>query len=473
MGTTALLRLFSAITLASLAAACSTLTPEFLRPDVPIPPTFTTKSTTAEPSIAPEWWRAFRSATLNRLVAEANSDNTDIAAAVHRIDQSRALLRIAGASLFPAIDAGANTTFTRTKARGSSAVHDRDLGAEITLAYDFDIFGGNRAGVASAEAIVISRYYDRDAVELAIQSEVAIAYMNMLLARERLRISDDTIRNFADVLRIADARLEAGAATSLDVTQQRSALATARAGRAIFVEQVRNAEHALAVLLGDAAGTVSANGTGIAALKVPRVDTGQPAAILYRRPDIRRTEAQLIAANADIGVARAALFPSLSLDLSAAIARDPVTTTLSAGSSLLAPIFQGGRLRAGVALSEAEKAELVEVYRKAVLVALQEVEDALAAIRSAQQRVAELNIALNEARTAYRLSRERYEAGAIDFQTLLDAQRTLFNSEDSLVFARYDRLIATVELIRALGGGGISALPANETTGGQTAKVAG
>ena len=206
---------------------------------------------------------------------------------------------------------------------------------------------------------------------------------------------------------------------------------------------------------------------------MPRIDTGQPAAILYRRPDIRRTEAQLIAANADIGVARAALFPSLSLDLSAAIARDPVTTTLSAGSSLLAPIFQGGRLRAGVALSEAEKAELVEVYRKAVLVALQEVEDALAAIRSAQQRVAELNIALNEARTAYRLSRERYEAGAIDFQTLLDAQRTLFNSEDSLVFARYDRLIATVELIRALGGGGISALPANGTTNGQTAKVAG
>ena len=142
--------------------------------------------------------------------------------------------------------------------------------------------------MASARAIVVSRYYDRDAVELAIQSEVAIAYMNMLLARERLRISDDTIRNFEEVLRIADARLEAGAATSLDVTQQRSALATARAGRALFVEQVSNAENALAVLLGDAAGTVRANGTGIAALKVPKIDTGQPAAILYRRPDIRR-----------------------------------------------------------------------------------------------------------------------------------------------------------------------------------------
>jgi NodT family efflux transporter outer membrane factor (OMF) lipoprotein len=471
VGSTALLRLFTATLLASLAGACS-LTPEYLRPDVPTPATFSSKSTSPEPSIAPAWWRAFRSQTLNRLVAEANSDNTDIAAALRRIDQSRAQLRIAGASLFPSIDASGSANFSRTKIRGSSPTHDFDRSAEISLAYDFDIFGGNRAGVASARAIVVSRYYDHDAVQLAIQSEVAIAYMNMLLARERLRISDDTITNFEEVLRIADARLEAGAATSLDVTQQRSALATARAGRALFVQQVNNAENALAVLLGDAAGTVHANGTGIAALKVPRIDPGQPAAILYRRPDIKRVEAELIAANADIGVARAALFPSLTLDLSAAISANPVTTVLNAGSSLLAPIFQGGRLRAGVALSEAEKAEIVEIYRKTVLVALQEVEDALAAIRSAQRRVSELNTALNEARTAYRLSRERYEAGAIDFQTLLDAQRTLFNAEDSLVFARYDRLIAAVELIRALGGGGVDP-PVEDKTSEGVAKVAG
>ena len=457
--------------LAVQLGACS-LTPEYFRPDVPVPLKFTSQSTRHEPSIAPQWWRVFRSQTLNRLVAEANNDNTDIAAALRRIDQSRAQLKIAGASLLPSIDASGGINFQRTNARGSPTRHDFGRSAEISLAHDFDIFGGNRAGVASARAIVVSRYYDRDDVELAIQSEVAIAYMNMLLARERLRISDETIKIFEEVLRIADAQLEAGAATSLDVTQQRSALATARAGRALFVEQVTNAENALAVLLGDAAGSVRANGTGIAALKVPRIDTGQPAAILYRRPDVRRVEAQLIAANADIGVARAALFPSLTLDLSAAISADPVTTVLNAGSSLLAPIFQGGRLRAGVELSEAEKAELVEIYRKTVLVALQEVEDALAAIRSAQRRAAELNTALNEARTAYRLSRERYEAGAIDFQTLLDAQRTLFNAEDSLVFARYDRLIAAVELIRALGGGGVTAPEGDASTEG-TAKVAG
>jgi NodT family efflux transporter outer membrane factor (OMF) lipoprotein len=277
--------------------------------------------------------------------------------------------------------------------------------------------------------------------------------MSLLLARERLRIARETIGNFEEVLRIAQARFEAGAATTLDISQQRSALATARAASAEFLEQVRNAENALAVLVGDAAGTLKVNGSGLSALRVPRIGTGQPAALLYRRPDVRRAEADLIAANADIGVARAALFPSLGLDLDAAIANNPVTTTISLGSSLLAPIFQGGRLRAGVRLSEARKAELVEVYRKTVLVALQEVEDALAAVRAAQQRIAALGTALEEARNAYRLSRIQYEAGAIDFQTLLDAQRTLFNAEEDLAFARFDRLVAAVELVRALGGG--------------------
>jgi multidrug efflux system outer membrane protein len=438
--------------IAAFAAGCS-LTPDYFRPDVPVPRTFTTKSTAAAPTIDLEWWRAFRNRTLTRLVTEANADNTDIAAAVRRVEQARASFRIARASLFPAIEATGNAAITRTNPRGEAATTTRTYRAGAALDFDLDIFGGNRAATASARADVASRHFDRESVELAIQSEVAITYMSLLLARERLRIARETIGNFEEVLRIAQARFEAGAATTLDISQQRSALATARAASAEFLEQVRNAENALAVLVGDAAGTLKVNGSGLSALRVPRIGTGQPAALLYRRPDVRRAEADLIAANADIGVARAALFPSLGLDLDAAIANNPVTTTISLGSSLLAPIFQGGRLRAGVRLSEARKAELVEVYRKTVLVALQEVEDALAAVRAAQQRIAALGTALEEARNAYRLSRIQYEAGAIDFQTLLDAQRTLFNAEEDLAFARFDRLVAAVELVRALGGG--------------------
>lgn len=447
------LRKFAAsLVVATLAAGCS-LTPEYVRPDTPVPNSFTAKSKVAEPNIDPQWWRAFRNRTLNRLVAEANEDNTDIAAAIRRVEQARANFRIARSALFPAIDATGNTAITRTKVEGLRADTRRTSRAAGTLDWDLDIFGGNRAATAAARADVASRHFDRESIELTIQSEVALAYINVLLARERLRIADETIGNFNEVLRIAQARFEAGAATTLDVAQQSSALATARAARAVFVEQVRNGENALAVLVGDAAGTMRVNGSGLSALRVPGISTGKPAALLYRRPDIRRAEADLIAANADIGVARAALFPSLALDLEAAVATDPVTTTISLGSNLLAPIFQGGRLRAGVRLSEARMAELVEIYRKTVLVGLQEVEDALAAIRSARQRAFSLSTALNEARSAYRLSRIQYEAGAIDFQTLLDAQRTLFEAEDNLAFARFDRLVAAVELMRALGGG--------------------
>jgi NodT family efflux transporter outer membrane factor (OMF) lipoprotein len=448
-------KLAVSIVVAACTAGCN-LTPEYLRPAVPVPPTFTAKSAAAVPNLDPEWWRIFRSRTLNGLVTEANADNTDIAAAFRRVQQARASFKIARSALFPAIEAEGNAFIRRTNPEGAPATTDEVLDAAARLDYEVDLFGGNRAATASARADLVSRHFDREDIELFIQAEVARTYISLLLARERLRISVETIGNFSEILRIAERRFEAGAATALDVSQQKSELSSARADRALFVEQVRNAENALAVLLGDAAGTLKVDGTGLASLRVPKIALGQPAALLYRRADIRRAEADLIAANADIGAARAALFPSLNLNLEAAITNTPVTTTTTIiGSSLLAPIFQGGRLRANVRLTEARKAELVETYRKTVLVALQEVEDALAAVRSAGQRVTNLSTALQEARNAFRLSRIQYEAGAIDFSTLLDAQRTLFLAEDDLAIARFDRLIAAVELVRALGGGWI------------------
>jgi outer membrane protein, multidrug efflux system len=452
MSAASLTRLVPGILVAVFAASCS-LTPDYVRPDTPVPAAFTAKSSASVPNIDPEWWRIFSNRTLNRLIAEANVDNTDTAAAVHRIEQARASYRIARSSLFPFIDAMADAAFTYTNARNAPARTETTLSAGASLDYDLDIFGGNRAETQAARADIASRQFDREMIELAIQAEVAATYTALLLARERLRISVNTIRNFEEILRVAEARFEAGATTTLDVSRQKSELASARASRAVLLEDMRNAENALAVLLGDAAGTLKVNGSGLANLSAPKITPGQPVALLYRRPDVRRAEADLIAANADIGVARAALFPSLSLNLDAAVANNPVTTTLSLSSSLLAPIFQGGRLKAGVRLSEARKAELVEIYRKTFLVALREVEDALAAIRSARQRVFELTIALQEARSAYGFSRTQYEAGTIDFQTLLDAQRTLLNAEDSLALAHFDRLIVAVELIRALGGG--------------------
>jgi multidrug efflux system outer membrane protein len=438
----------SAVLAACFLAGCS-LTPDYIRPETPVPATFTTKSSAQLPNIAMEWWRAFGNRTLNDLVAEANLDNTDSAAAVHRIEQARASYRIARSSRFPFIGITADAALVRHSRDGSEKAFE----AVASLEHDLDVFGGNRAATKAARANLAGRIFDYEAIKLAIQADVATNYAALLLARDRLRISARTISNSERILEIADARFEVGAISILDVVRQRSELALVRASQAVLVEDMRNAENALAVLLGDAAGTLNLAGAGLAALKVPAIRPGTPAALLYRRPDVRRAEADLIAANADIGVARAALFPSLGLNLEAALESDPVATSISIGSSLLAPIFQGGRLRAGVRLSEARKAELVEAYRSTLLIALREVEDALAAVRSARQRYSDLAISLKEARTAYDQSRTRYEAGTIDFQTVLDAQRTLFDAEDGLAVARYDRVIAALQLIRALGGG--------------------
>jgi multidrug efflux system outer membrane protein len=437
---------------ASFTAGCS-LTPDYFRPELPVPPTYTARSATSEPAIDPEWWRLFRNRTLTRLITEANVDNTDIAAAIARVRQARANFRIARSALFPQIDSTGNLAHTHTEVKGAPDTTHTAWRVAGALDWDLDIFGGNRAATAAARADVAASQFDREAVELATQAEVASTYIAMLLARERLRISGDTVTNFIDVLKIAEARFKAGAGSQLDVSQQKSALATVRAARALLEEDVQNAENAIAVLIGDPAGTLELAGRGLSAMRAPTIRPGQPIALLARRPDVRRAEADLIAANADIGVARAALFPNLSLNVDAAIASDPLTKTISIGSTLLAPIFHGGRLRAGVKLSEARKAELVEAYRKTYLVALREVEDALAAVRSAQQRVAQFSTALEEARNAYRLQRIQYEAGAIDFQTLLDAQRTLFDADENLAVSRFDRLTAAVALIQALGGG--------------------
>jgi NodT family efflux transporter outer membrane factor (OMF) lipoprotein len=454
MGSTQAEAIVCALAAALILAGCS-LTPEHVRPSVAVPSAFSDGEVSAEASIAAHWWRAFGNATLSSLVEEANVANSDRAAAFHRAEQAKASYQIAGAALFPSIDVTADAAAIRDSQKGV----ERSFSGAALLAHDLDLFGGNRAATRSARATLAGRIFDYEAIKLSVQADVAVHYATLLLARDRLRISSRTLSNAEDILSVAETQFEAGATTMLDVVRQRSELALVRAARAVLTKDERVAENALAVLIGDAAGTVKPAGTGLAALRVPEVSPGVPAALIYRRPDVRRAEADLIAANADIGVARAALFPSLSLNLEAAFESDPVTTSLSIGSALLAPVFHGGRLRAGVRLSEARKAELVEDYKTTLLGALREVEDALAAVSSARRRFVDLAISVRESRNAYRQSRVRYEAGTDDFQSVLDAQRTLFEAEDSLALAHYERVIAAVQLIKALGGGWSEAKP--------------
>lgn len=412
---------------------------------------------TGTTKMARSWWESFGDPELNRLMAIALDENMDIRAALHRVEQSRAGMKIAGASLLPAASASADAGRTRTDPASGRTTTRNSIGAGIGINYELDLFGANRANVEGAEARYAGSQYDRDAVALVVMGDVAGTYFNLLNARQRLSIADTNLKNAREVLNIIQARYDAGTVSALDLAQQQASLAASEAARATTLQNVSIAENALAVLLGQVPQTLAVPGDSLTAITVPAVDPGQPSSLLERRPDIRKSEMELYAANADIGVARAAYFPTITIGLNGSIAStgfgDPASTVLGLASALTAPIFQGGRIEGGVEQATARQKELIENYRKTVLVSLREVEDALTAEKTAERREKLLEQAVAESRKAYSYARQQYDAGIIDFQALLETQNTLLSSEDSYAQARNDRLQAAIDLFKALGGG--------------------
>lgn len=451
-----ILKATAALAVVLTLSACS-VGEDYQRPAVNAPAAFSQGRGVPADQIAQDWWKSFGSTELNGLIDKAVADNTDISAAIARIEQARAQLKIAGADLLPSVDANVDAGRSRNNPASGRTTTSTNLGAGLSVNYEVDLFGRNRATRDSARASLDAARFDKEAVNLLVMGEVARTYFTLVNGYERLKIADDTLRNARELLNIVEARLDAGAASSVDVAQQRAALATTEAQRATIVRGIATAENALAVLVGEPAQTVKVRGRSLAMLNIPAISPGQPSRLLERRPDIRTAEQNLVAANANITAARAALFPSLNLGLGASIASggfgDPTSTVINALAGLTAPIFQGGRLEGGVEQATARQKELLAAYRKAILVSFQEVEDALAGITATQNREKLLATASREASRAYQLSRELYDAGATDFQTLLDVQRDELSAKDSYSQSRSERLTTAVDLYLALGGG--------------------
>jgi NodT family efflux transporter outer membrane factor (OMF) lipoprotein len=429
--------------------ACN-LVPDFQRPGVETPAQWHDASIAAQKSaVDPQWWQAFGSAELNRLITEALAYNNDLAAARQRVEQAKAQAKIAGANLWPSLGLQGDFTDTRNKIGDSQ----KETG-QFTVAYEVDLWGANRARRDAGSARLLSSVFTRDALQLVVMSNVGQAYFNLLALAERKRIASEFLENVANVLAIVEARYQAGAVSALDVAQQQTELATARASLDLLIQQYTLAENALAILLGHPPQAVSFNAERFFDMVVPAINGLQPASLLERRPDVRQIEMELIAANADIGVARAAFYPKLQLNLDAVLASpQPAGVALAMASSLTQPLFQGGRLEGGLENAQARNAELVETYRKTILTAFKEVEDAAAVRSNSTRRLQALADAVDKAQQAYQLSLDRYRLGAIDYQTLLLTQRSLLTAENSQVQARQDVLVAMVQLYQALGGG--------------------
>jgi len=450
---------FAALGIVAVLGGCQ-LTPDYSEPQVKLPESWreeTAKAAAAQEKIDAEWWKGFKSNELNTLMAAALEGNTDLRAALARVDQARAAAKIAGAPLLPSVDASAGAGWTRTNPSSGKTTSENSGRAGVSVGYEVDLFGRNRAGLSAAEAGIRRSVYDRDALELVVKGDVAQAYFTILNLRERMGISRGNLENSRQVLRIVEARFNAGTASALDVSRQKSSLASAEAALTALGNQARAAENALSILLGEAPHDLNIKSKNLQAVTIPRIPVSQPSAVVAQRPDIRAAEESLVAANADIGAARAAFFPVLNLGVDTTVALSPLSSpasvALALAASAAAPIFKGGQLQGGVDRARARQAELAENYRGTVITSMREVEDALSAAKAARAREVSLATAMQEARKAYSLSRDLYEAGAIDFQTMLDAERTKLSAEDSHASVRLELLSAAVDLYKALGGG--------------------
>lgn len=404
-----------------------------------------------------DWWRQFGSAELTALVDEGQRNNFEIAAAVSRVRQAEANARIAGAPLLPEVDAAASGNRAPLVSAGSAAT---TTSAVLQVNYEIDFWGKNKAGLASAEASLRANLYDRETVALTVTSGIVSTYLQVLSLRDRLDIAQQNVDNAQRVLRLVEAQSRAGAASSLDLARQRAAVAGLQAIIPDLQQQERDAQTALAILLGRPPQYFSVNEKGLDGINMPQIKPGLPSELLTRRPDIRRAEAKLAAANANVAAARAALFPSIRLT-GAAGAQSSALLSLFNGSNLLlnlgasitAPIFDAGVLNSQRDLAIAQKQELLDVYRSTVIGALSEVEKSLGAIRSLGERYQLKKQEVDQARYAFDLSEIRYRVGAEDLMTVLDTQRSLSEARNQLGQIKLLRLQATVSLYKALGGG--------------------
>lgn len=432
-------------------AGCTSLSPAYVRPVVDVPASWREQQGSQElGSQVARWWEGFGSEELDELVRKALVQNTDVKASVARIEQARGQLRVAGATLVPSVDATAGVGRTVTGVRGDSTGVNRSS-AGVALGYELDVFGGNAAVREGARANLRAAGFDKDALALVTARDVCTTYFQLQGLRERAALAEVSLNNAEAVLNLLRTRLEVGTASALEVSQQEASVESARASLSSLRQSEKTTLDALAVLVGATPSTFTVSGTALVAMTVPEVGAGVPSALLENRPDIKAAEAGLQAANADIGAARSALFPKVTLSAGDTFAFDPARSTLDLAAGLTAPIFHGGALRGQLDVSKARQQELVATYQGTVLSAFREVEDALGQAKSAEERYASLLKAMMAADRAYQLTRVQLDVGTVDMPTLLQTQGIQLSASDALVQARVDRLGAAAGLAAAVG----------------------
>ena len=448
------------IPLAAMALAACKLGPNYARPELPAPQTFrdsSARDTTRRDSTFGDlpWWRVFRDTTFQRLIRVSLAENLDVQIAAERVLEAEAQLGITRADLYPQV--GANAGATRG---GTDVLTATRLSAGVSAFWEIDLFGRIRRSSERDRALLLATEEARHGVVLALVSDVAAAYVNLRTLDLQLEVARRTAESRREYVDIARRRYQGGVTGEMDYRQAQASYEDARTLTINLEESVAQQENALSTLLGHAPGAIP-RGRSIDSLPLPAsVPAGVPSTLLERRPDLREAEAQLAALTANVGVAKAAYFPTISLTGALGYASAELSNlftgnalTWSVGGSIFQALFQGGRIRAGVHLTEAQMREGILQYRSAVLRALEETDNALVAVRLAGDRTASLDSQVVYNRISLNLAETRYQGGVAQYLEVLDAQRTLLDTEIAAADARRLRMLAYVDLYRALGGG--------------------
>jgi NodT family efflux transporter outer membrane factor (OMF) lipoprotein len=461
-----LVQSLAALCLVASSAGCI-LTKDLPDPALDVPDGYKAARLATAPDKPPtlDWWRGFRAPELTQLMEEAQTVNLDIAAATARFVQADAQARIAGAPLLPNVSGSGSENNNRTSGSSASGLTNGGretvtYGASLSASYELDFWGKNRDAAQAAEETAVANRFDRDVVALTTLTTVANAYFQVLASQDRIRTAQ---RNIASATRILDAikqRLSAGTGTDLDVAQQESVLANQRALVPPLKQTLDQNINALATLVSRPPEAVRVTGGTLNQIASPRVTPGLPSELLTQRPDIRRQEAQLASATANVGNARAQFFPSIQLtgqggyQSSALVSLfQPHAAFFSMVGSLTQPIFDGGKILGNFEFTRARQDELLQIYRKTVVQAFADVDNALMSIRQTTEKLRLQREVVAASRRAFQLSEQQLRAGTADIVTVLNTQLTLFQAEDSLSQAQLARLLAIVSLYQALGGG--------------------
>jgi NodT family efflux transporter outer membrane factor (OMF) lipoprotein len=447
---------------------CFTVGPDYKSLDIAAPDLWTSSMrrglSAAEPKAETlaNWWTTFGDAELTNLVERAIVGNVDVQRAQARIREARARRGIAEAGLFPSLDLGGSATVSRGSEEIGSGVRRELYRTGFDASWEVDVFGGVRRSIEAAQGDLEASVADYRDVLVSLIAEVALNYVEARTFQTQLQVAEENLKAQAETLQLVEWRYAAGLVSSLDVEQAKSNLENTRAQLPRLRSAIEAAKNRLAILLGIFPGILEAQ----LAIRKPipeaplEVAVGVPAEVLRRRPDVRRAERQLAAQTARIGVATADLYPKFSLPGSIgleALSANHLFSTASRAWSLVGrfawTVFDGGAIRQNIEVQNALQEQFLQQYEATILIAVEDVENALTAFAEEQERNDALMEATQSAQRAAELARDQYASGLIDFQTVLDAERTLLSAQDQVAQSKGQVSSNLISLYKALGGG--------------------